>query len=171
MKYLVVSDNHGDRDILVQLVNHYKGQVDAMFHCGDSELEATDHLWDYFTAVVKGNCDYGPGYPETAIKDTGEDVVFMTHGHLSNVRFGLTQLALQAEEAGATIALFGHTHEIGCEMHQGRLFLNPGSIRQPRGPIQIQSYAIIESTEEKFDVQYYDRSFEPVANLHFKFSK
>ena len=29
MKILVVSDNHGDRDCLVDLVNHYEGQVDA----------------------------------------------------------------------------------------------------------------------------------------------
>lgn len=40
MKILVVSDNHGDRDCLVDLVNHYEGQVDALFHCGDSELIA-----------------------------------------------------------------------------------------------------------------------------------
>ena len=45
MKILVVSDNHGDRDCLVDLVNHYEGQVDALFHCGDSELEPTDELW------------------------------------------------------------------------------------------------------------------------------
>ncbi|MCB5954285.1 metallophosphoesterase [Enterococcus sp. CWB-B31] len=171
MRYLVVSDNHGDRDILVQLVKQYKGKVDAFFHCGDSELDTSDHLWDYFTAAVKGNCDYDLGFPETAIKNIGEDVIFLTHGHLSNVRFGLTQLALQAEEAGANIALFGHTHEIGCEMHQGILFLNPGSIRQPRGPIQIQSYAIIDSTEEQLDVQYYDRSFSLVPELHFSFKK
>ncbi|MHC5215133.1 metallophosphoesterase [Enterococcus sp. LJL128] len=171
MKYLVVSDNHGDRDILVQLVNRYKDEVDEMFHCGDSELEASDHLWDYFTAVVKGNCDYGPGFPDTAVKNTGQDIIFMTHGHLSNVRFGLNQLSLQAEEAGATIALFGHTHEIGCEMRQNCLFLNPGSIRLPRGPIQIQSYALIESTADNFEVQYYDRNFEAVSKLHFKFNK
>ena len=39
----------------------------------------------------------------------------MTHGHLANVRMGLTTLALQAEEAGATIALFGHTHVLGAD--------------------------------------------------------
>ncbi len=32
---------------------------------------------------------------------TGQDTVFMTHGHLSNVRFGLTQLAIEARAATA----------------------------------------------------------------------
>ena len=49
----------------------------------------------------------------------------MTHGHLANVRIGLTTLALQAEEAGATIALFGHTHVLGAERHNNILFVNP----------------------------------------------
>ena len=40
MKYLVVSDNHGDRQILVDLVNHFQEQVDLFIHCGDSELPA-----------------------------------------------------------------------------------------------------------------------------------
>ena len=54
MRYLVVSDNHGDRDILVDLVDRYRSEVDIFFHCGDSELEASDPLWDTFQ-VVQGN--------------------------------------------------------------------------------------------------------------------
>lgn len=52
MKYLVVSDNHGDRNILVEIVNRYVGMVDQMFHCGDSELKANDELWQHFTVVT-----------------------------------------------------------------------------------------------------------------------
>lgn len=170
MKYLVVSDNHGDRKVLVDLADTYRGKVAKMFHCGDSELEPTDALWNDFM-VVKGNCDYDPAFPESIVEKTDRDTIFMTHGHLSNVRLGLTTLALQAREAQATIALFGHTHEIGCEVHDHILFLNPGSISQPRGPIQLKSYAIIESTPEKFFVQYYGRDHRPFAKLHFVFDK
>ncbi|MDA9470231.1 metallophosphoesterase [Enterococcus sp. 5H] len=170
MKYLVVSDNHGDREVLVDLADTYRGKVDRMFHCGDSELEPTDTLWNEFI-VVKGNCDYDPEFPETIVEKTDRDIIFMTHGHLSNVRFGLTTLALQAREANATIALFGHTHEIGCEVHDHILFLNPGSISQPRGPIQLKSYAIIESSPEKFTIQYYGRDHRPFDKLHFVFDK
>ena len=116
MKILVVSDNHGDRDCLVDLVNHYEGQVDALFHCGDSELEPTDELWQKLI-VVQGNCDFYDEFPKTVTKKVGDQVIYMTHGHLANVRMGLTTLALQAEEAGATIALFGHTHVLGAERH------------------------------------------------------
>lgn len=170
MNYLVVSDNHGDRDVLVELANKYRDTVDLLLHCGDSELEPTDSVWADFE-VVRGNCDYDPAFPEKRIIKTEEDTIFMTHGHLYNVRFGLTTLALEAEAAGATVALFGHTHEIGCEVHQQTLFLNPGSISQPRGAIQIKSYALIESTANTFEVQYYDRMHQPITKLHFVFKK
>lgn len=85
MKILVVSDNHGDRDCLVDLVNHYEGQVDALFHCGDSELEPTDELWQKLI-VVQGNCDFYDEFPKTVTKKVGDQVIYMTHGHLANVR-------------------------------------------------------------------------------------
>lgn len=170
MKYLVVSDNHGDRQILVDILERRKDEIDYFFHCGDSELPSTDELWKSYN-VVTGNCDYDPGYKTSLTIQTPEDRVYMTHGHLSNVRFGLTQIALEAAEADATMCFFGHTHQIGVERVQGRIFLNPGSISQPRGPIQIKSYAIIESDEEKWEVQYYDRQHEAVTDLHFLFKK
>lgn len=170
MKYLAVSDNHGKRQILVELLERYQGKADCFFHCGDSELDAGDELWKTYL-VVKGNCDYTSGYPNSVVENTGMDTVFMTHGHLSNVRFGLTQLALQAEEVKANLVLFGHTHQLGCEMHKGVLFLNPGSVSQPRGQILIPAYAIIESSEDYFEVQYYRSNHKKLEDLHFLFKK
>lgn len=170
MKYLVVSDNHGDRNILVEIVNRYVGMVDHMFHCGDSELKVNDELWEHFT-VVTGNCDYDPEYKKEQIVTIGNDVIYMTHGHLSNVRFGLTMLSVQAQEARANIALFGHIHQAVAEMDKHILFVNPGSISQPRGPIQIPSYAIIESDEEGYQVAYYNRAHQPIEELVASFKR
>lgn len=170
MKYLVVSDNHGDRNILVEIVNRYVGMVDHMFHCGDSELKVNDELWEHFT-VVTGNCDYDPEYKKEQLVTIGNDVIYMTHGHLSNVRFGLTMLSVQAQEAGANIALFGHIHQAVAEMDKHILFVNPGSISQPRGPIQIPSYAIIESDEEGYQVAYYNRAHQPIEELVASFKR
>ena len=58
MKLLAVSDNHGDRQILQTIFDAYRDQVDAIFHCGDSEMPVDDPLFkDVY--VVKGNNDYG----------------------------------------------------------------------------------------------------------------
>ncbi|MGC3713721.1 metallophosphoesterase family protein, partial [Enterococcus faecalis] len=76
----------------------------------------------------------------------GDQVIYMTHGLLANVRMGLTTLAFQAEEAGATIPLFGHTHVLGAERHNNIHVVNPGRIRLPRRPVQEKTNAISEST-------------------------
>lgn len=170
MKYLVVSDNHGNRDVLEKLFARYRGTVDLMIHCGDSELPSDDPLWDGVDKVT-GNCDYDSGYPKTLTIETALDRIFVTHGHLYDVRFGVHTLSLKAAEEGANLTLFGHTHQIACEQVSDCLFLNPGSIEQPRGKIQEKSYCMIESTAETFEVQYYRKDFTEISDLAFTFTK
>ena len=38
---IVMSDSHGERDIVADIKNRYQGKVDAIFHNGDSELESS----------------------------------------------------------------------------------------------------------------------------------
>ena len=56
-------------------------------------------------------------------------IIFATHGHLSNVKRedDFRTLIYQAKEAGADIALFGHTHYQYLAEHDGITLLNPGS--------------------------------------------
>ncbi|MEO1782085.1 metallophosphoesterase [Enterococcus diestrammenae] len=169
-KILVVSDSHGDRQILVDILEKFQDRVSLLIHCGDSELPAADPLFNVYQ-VVGGNCDFDSGYHERRILQTNLDRIYVTHGHLSNVRFGLSEIAYEAREQDATIVLFGHTHQIGCEVVQHRLYLNPGSISQPRGPIQKKAFAVIEATKAGWQVQYYGRDFEPIADLHFTFKR
>ena len=72
MKYLVVSDSHGDKAILQKLVTAYAGKVDLMLHCGDSELPVTDEVFKYFK-VVRGNCDYDLDLQDEQFFDRGQD--------------------------------------------------------------------------------------------------
>ena len=63
---IVMSDSHGDRDIVADIKKRYQGKVDAIFHNGDSELESSDPIWKGIY-VVRGNCDYDSGYPERLV--------------------------------------------------------------------------------------------------------
>ena len=171
MKYLVVSDNHGNRDVLVELASVWENKVDGMFHCGDSELEPNDTLWEKYV-VVKGNCDYYPEYKQSVVVSVEEDTFFMTHGHLFNVNMGLTHLSLAAKENQATIALYGHTHKLAAEMVDGILYVNSGSIAQPRGKYShLKTYAIIETNEKEIKVTYHNSNHEEIPELTFTFKR
>lgn len=171
MKCLVVSDSHGDRDILVQLLNDYAGKVDAFFHCGDSELRHDDSVFDKML-VVRGNMDFDDELPADVHQSVAGVSVYMTHGHLVGVNLGLDHLLANAQAVHANLAFFGHTHQLGVERHGGVLMLNPGSISYPRGEFTRigGTYAIVETDGATVDIQYYDRQEHAVPELKFHFA-
>lgn len=172
MKLVVVSDSHGDDQILQTLVDHYEGQVDALIHCGDSELSWDDPLRQHFQ-IVQGNMDFDQEFPLMVTSQIDHQKVLVVHGHRYGVNFGLEQLSLLAQEQQADLIFYGHTHQLACEMNQGRLFLNPGSISQPRGRfVSLRgTYATVEMIGEQIQVQYYQRNLQPVPGLDFTFTK
>lgn len=170
MKLLVVSDSHGDRQIIADLLNHYKDQVDAVIHCGDSEMKATDPLLDQLI-MVQGNMDFET-FPLMQKKIIDNQTILVIHGHRFSVNSGLLKLELLAQQEDANLVFFGHTHQLGAEEIRGRIFVNPGSIAQPRGQYAFigGTYAVVETLDTKVTVKFYDRNFDLIPELerHFK---
>lgn len=172
MKLLVVSDNHGDRTIIEDIVAHYNGQVDLMVHCGDSEMATDDPLFKIMPSV-QGNNDYGQHFPEMQEREINDVKVLVTHGHLQNVNFTMNNLSLLAQEKQADIVAFGHTHRLAVTEHEGILFVNPGSISLPRGEYASigGTFCIVTVDTNNFSVQYYDRVMRPISELKFNFKR
>ena len=135
MRIGIVSDSHGDTRIFEKMLAVH-GAVDAELglHAGDFAPDADDleALSEKRVIRVLGNCDlFVDGvYDETVVEVAGHRI-FLTHGHLFNVRFDTEMLAEAARTAGADIAVYGHTH-IALVEHGDVTVLNPGSIARPR---------------------------------------
>lgn len=170
MRVLVVSDSHGDREILVELVERYKDEVDQLFHCGDSELEATDSVWDSMM-TVKGNMDFTNEYALTQVADVQNERIFMAHGHRLDVNYTMQELVYAAKEVNAALAFYGHTHIAKIEKIDNIVVVNPGSISEPRGRYSVPTYAIVESNEHQIGVTYYNRAHRAIDELSGHFSK
>lgn len=171
MKYLFISDAHGDREILVKIFAANKDQVTQIFYNGDSELASNDEVFNNVITVA-GNMDFDRKYEMSNHYQTKEQSIFQTHGHLFGVNYALTKLILAAKQVSAQIVTFGHTHQLGVEMIDNMLIINPGSISQPRGQYAYLggTYAIVTVTGPTYDVQYYDRQMMAIADLHFIFN-
>ncbi|MGE6375615.1 metallophosphoesterase family protein [Peribacillus muralis] len=163
MKVLIMSDSHGLTQEISMISDRHKQEVAAMIHCGDSELERKDPLMEDFLAV-RGNCDYDDAYPDDFVENIAGKRFFLTHGHLYNIKMTLMNLAYKSEEIGADIICFGHSHAAGSEMIDGKLFINPGSIRQPRGRME-KTYAILEIGAKQLEIIYYDLEGKIVEEL------
>lgn len=144
MTLLIVSDTHGRVDRLERLFEMHKG-VDALIFLGDglSDLERAGVKNYPFTVFsVKGNCD-GTVFGLNAMR-AKEEITFnfegvsfyALHGHTRGVKFSMTNALYAAEEKGADVILFGHTHKpVDTYIPQGEYNLskpvhvfNPGSL-------------------------------------------
>ncbi|MEG9297045.1 metallophosphoesterase [Mangrovibacillus sp. Mu-81] len=165
MKLLVVSDSHGSIDEIRELAVKYDGEVNAMIHCGDSELSADDNALTSYLAV-RGNCDMDARLPDDLTEEVDGNTIMITHGHLYGIKMSLMKLRYRAEETGARFVFFGHSHTLGAEMDNGTLFLNPGSILLPRGRSE-RTYAIVDTTEEMIKVRFLTHEHEVLVEQEF----
>lgn len=139
MKIIVMSDSHGDKET-VKAVSAL--QADAVFHCGDSELSWDDPIL-HNIHIVKGNCDRDQRFPDSVIVEVGNRKIWMVHGHEHDCKRTMLPLYYGAQELGADIVLFGHSHSYAAELREGILFVNPGSTLLPRAGKQ-PTFAEIE---------------------------
>lgn len=166
-KLLIVSDSHGlSRELEVVKARH-KDAVDVMIHCGDSQLMADEREMAGFIGV-RGNCDFDARYPnETTVELSGRKI-FVTHGHKYGVKTSLMGLKYRAQEIGADLVCFGHSHILGAELVDGVLFLNPGSILLPRERHE-KTYMIVELLETAAKVSVYDLNGKELPRLSCEF--
>ena len=141
MKCLVLSDSHGSASLMSRaLALHPDAEV--IFFLGDG-LSDADALAVYYTdkawLTVRGNCDFSGFFKNSPVLKTeeielmGRRIVY-THGDLYDVKFGLDRIKYLAEESGADVVLFGHTHIPHEEYVSGErpfYLFNPGSLSAP----------------------------------------
>ncbi len=149
-RLLVVSDSHGASWKLSDALEFNPG-ARWVFHLGDGEDEADNYL-SYLPGKlicrVRGNGDspYGPALSDVV---TIEGVtVYACHGHMEGVKRSLDRLAFTAKSKGASLALFGHTHEPFFGEKNGVLLFNPGSLFSG-------SYGVIDVDKGEITAKHY----------------
>jgi putative phosphoesterase len=150
--FLLLSDTHGNLPALEAALRWAKGRsIDTALFLGDG----ADDLFQAQTAAgfagqwkkIRGNCDENAALPEVAVFEFCGKRFFLAHGHRFALYNGYDTLAAAAAKAGASAALFGHTHIPFYSSEGGLLLINPGSIGKPRSSIGA-SFAVIECAPE-----------------------
>lgn len=128
MKAAVFSDTHGSTELMCGAVRACG--PDIIIHLGDHERDCAALRRDFPHIPlysVCGNCDLYPMSPGTDIVMLGKTKLFITHGHLYNVKYGLDRLVYAAMEVEAKAVLFGHTHSpLNSSLGSMRV-INPGT--------------------------------------------
>jgi len=145
MKWLVLSDSHGNLEPMKKAVEREK--PDRVLHLGDVSRDA-ERLQALYPSIpvemVRGNCDgwYGDAPEELELSFRGRKV-WMCHGHAYHVKLGPGALTAQARSKEAAVVLFGHTHEPLCFREGPMWIMNPGTASGfPRA-----TYGVIEERD------------------------
>ncbi len=134
MKIAVISDTHGYVQPCIDALKKIDG-INLIIHLGDysKDVAAIREAINIEIINVKGNCDsYDFETPDDNIIEIKGKKIFMTHGDLYRVKYGLNDIYYKAKELNADIVLFGHSHTSTLVEHEGILFFNPGSPSLPR---------------------------------------
>ena len=139
MKLLIFSDSHYRTEPMYSVAEKYSSVIDGIIHLGD----CTEDISGFKTICpdipiynVRGNNDYENGCPAERTVPIAGHKIFMTHGHRQRVYYNTDTLYYTAEQNGADIALFGHTHVPYLQNENGILIMNPGSISLPRSSVE-----------------------------------
>ena len=142
MKICIFSDSHGYAGKMISAIGIEN--PDMCFFLGDGERDLAA-VREQFPGLpfyaVKGNCDLRSKLSVALTCAVGGVSIFATHGHMYNVKYepGLETLTYYAREAGASVALFGHTHRQHLSENDGVLLINPG----PAGRSSYGCYAVL----------------------------
>jgi len=140
-KILLLSDIHGNYNSLVRILCKHS-DVRFILVAGDVLLNKKQ-IDELKLICVKGNSDY-LDLPKELSLDINNQKIFLTHGHLYDVKYSLNKLINKAQTLDAKIVVFGHTHRPYINKHNDILFLNPGTLRPPK-----QTYIIYERDQAK----------------------
>ncbi|MCL6635805.1 MAG: metallophosphoesterase [Peptococcaceae bacterium] len=134
MRIGIISDTHGRVDRALKLLSQLE-PLDLLLHAGDHyrDGQLLAQALEVAVHAVAGNCDFHPAGPGEEVLELEGKKILLTHGHLYHVHFSLQKLLYRALELQADVVVFGHTHVRYCNVHEGVLFFNPGSIHDPRG--------------------------------------
>ena len=150
MKVIVFSDTHGMTAYMEQAMQ--KEQPDYILHLGDyvRDAEWLERKYSWMPLLyVKGNCDIGSDAPEFFVLTLLGHKIFLCHGHRYGVKYDLLRMCCTAQEQGAEICLFGHTHEAHRSVEREVLMVNPG----PCSDCGLPSYAILTLEKGSADAE------------------
>ena len=149
MKILIVTDSHGNTNKIYDIISQESPNIIIWTgdHSWDGE-ECSFAFPDIKFYIVRGNCDiFDRKFNDNEILDIDGIKIFITHGHLYNVKKEMYTLEAIAERYDVDAVCFGHTHIPHYEEKNGIKYFNPGALKDNR-------YGVLLIENKKLNFSY-----------------
>lgn len=157
MRILVVSDSHGRKDKVEEVLKHE--QYDMFVFLGDGLDDIESVADDKKTIAVRGNCDFFKRCDDTKIVEMAGLRFLITHGDRFYVKSTLSPLIVEAKLSKVDVVLYGHTHSYGDVVFDDIRLINCPSLKGEGG---VSRYLLIDVEDKKISIrlQYFEKSVD-----------
>lgn len=124
--------------------------------------------------IVQGNMDYGRAFNIHERVEIEKLTFLLLHGTQFRPRGNIKQFWAIMMNVGADVGVHGHTHEPAIELHEGKLFLNPGTISGATGGwagVQDASFIELEVNQSEIIVNLHHTDWHVVKRSEAQFRK
>lgn len=143
-KILVLSDSHGNKNLLEQIIK--QEQYDVVFYLGDGIRDLDYIEIEKPIYKVAGNCDWFSFEPIQDFLSIENIKILIAHGHQYHVKNGLSEILSEAKRKQYNLVCYGHTHTQKCTTLDDIIFINPGSVG-------VGCYAVMEIQDSKINFE------------------
>ena len=156
MKILVLSDTHRDLSTASNILNTCRLGCDLVVHLGDTvrDCEGLKTIFPDLPFVgVRGNNDlYSCDVDKEVFLDLDGIKTLICHGHEYGVKRSTDQLLWRAQDKGADLVFYGHTHVAEKSVEGGIVLFNPGAVIEGNfGIIHIHDSKIASADIHRWD--------------------
>ena len=128
-KVLVLSDTHLNFNKVLKIFEIERPDIVIAAGDGIRDIDEVSYVYSdvkYFT--VKGNCDFfDRSHNEENLFEIDGVKIFLTHGHLYDVKRSLSSIKEIGEKLNVSLVVFGHTHKPYIEKCGNMTLFNPGA--------------------------------------------
>ena len=157
LKVGILSDSHGKNELLKEAIDFLKEEgARYLLHLGDFETPQNLAILDKAKlpyAAVFGNND------RTLLNIASHYAIYSEPHYLKikDVTFKLMHHPLYMS-ADVDVILYGHLHKFQYEVHQGKLFLNPGEVCARNKALS--EAVLLEIEPKSFIINYFAKNIE-----------
>ncbi len=160
----VVSDTHKNRGLHTEVIDLFLEMgVERVYHLGDdyvdSELEVECGL-----DVIRIPGLYCPEYKDRDVEKVGYDTIQGIRVVMAHDYKDIPESDLYCHE----IVLYGHTHKMEIRVENGRIFMNPGHLKNQSDKGRPASYGLLDIDMGIISAKIRDISGKTLVEMRFR---
>ncbi|MBL8028512.1 MAG: metallophosphoesterase family protein [Fibrobacteres bacterium] len=160
----IVSDTHRNKGLHTEVLNAFsEAGVDRVYHLGDDYADSELEI-EYGFDVVRIPGLYCPEYKNREIEKVAYDTVQGIRMVMSHDLQDIPESDLRCHD----IILHGHTHKMEIRVENGRIYMNPGHLKNTVDKGRAATYGMIDVDMGVINTKIFEVSGKAALEVSFK---